>query len=402
MDHTLIQQANLVIYDKPDDDPTWEQVDLADLPLVDEDGFEINVYNPDGFCIPRQKPTGFETCGALLDLKKVHELFQGTEDAHGHVQNEVTGLMLTFACRVMQLNTAICEDDRAARHNVDDDDDDDNPMIPNCHLPALLGISSQIYNSLSHHVHTKAKFHVVQLGMVTSAYAGSSAKSVTGKHHWERWVKFCEQGMPHVRFSQKVSGDGQPQTLQFENTYILDISRMHPNLHTGSMIYDWVICPLLKMWSHPSILAPIKDVLVAFQPNIILELFKCVTYPIMVLIDLIWGKHVEDLKAGKMMDPCMIEFMSMLECMLNYAHTGNAAVLCKKLMDHAWLSLGLIQDGFPCLSNTFLAHGSLQSGQIIMQSNSWPVKLATHHPLTSSKQCQELTYGQDHYKVSLT
>ncbi|KAI6025413.1 hypothetical protein EDC04DRAFT_2606295 [Pisolithus marmoratus] len=252
IDRALIQWANPVIYDKPDDDPTWEQVDLADLPLVDEDGFEINVYNPDGFHIPRQKPTSFKTCGALLDLKKVHELFQGTEDAHRHVQNEVpftvyplavtqdlgnvkaTGLMLTFACRVMQLNAAIREDDRAARCNVDDDDDDNNnPMIPNCHSPALLGISSQIYNSLSHHVHTEAKFHVVQLGMVTSAFAGSSAKSVTGKHHWERQVKFCEQGMPHVRFSQQVSGDRQPQTLRFENTYILDISRMHPNLHTG-------------------------------------------------------------------------------------------------------------------------------------------------------------------------
>ncbi|KAI6009799.1 hypothetical protein EDC04DRAFT_2610529 [Pisolithus marmoratus] len=388
IDRALIQRANPVIYDKPDDDPTREQVDLADLPLVDEDGFEINVYNPDGFCIPRQKPTGFETCGALLDLKKVHELFQGTEDAHGHVQNEVpftvyplaftrdlgnvkvTGLMPTFACRVMQLNAAIHEDDRAARHNVDDDD----PMIPNRHSPALLGISSQIYNSLSHRVHTEAKFHVVQLGMVTSAFAGASAKSATGKCHWERQVKFCEQGMPHVRFSQKVSGDGQPQTLRFENTYILDISRMRPDLRTGSMIYDWVICPLLKMWSHPSILAPIKDVLVAFQPNIIPELFKCVTYPITALIDLIWGKHVEDLKAGKMLDPCMIEFVSMLEHMLNYTHTGNAAVLCKKLMDRAWLSLGLIQDG-------------------------WPVELATHRPLTSSKRCQELTYGQDHYKI---
>ncbi|KAI5987134.1 hypothetical protein EDC04DRAFT_2614925 [Pisolithus marmoratus] len=389
IDRTLIRQANPVIYDNPDDDPTQEQVDLADLPLVDEDGFEINVYNPDGFCIPRQKPTGFETCGALLDLKKVHELFQGTEDAHGHVQNEAAGLMLTFACRVMQLNAAICEDDRAAHCNVDDDDDDDDddPMMPNRHLPALLGISSQIYNSLSHRVHTEAKFHVVQLGMVTSMFTGSSAKTATGKRHWEHWVKFCEQGMPHVRFSQKVSGDRQPQTL------------MHPDLRTGSMIYDWVICPLLKMWSHPSILAPIKDILVAFQPNIILELFKCVTYPIMALIDLIWGKHVEDLNASKIMDPCMIEFVSMLECMLNYAHTGNAAVLCKKLMDHAWLSLGLIQDGFPCLSNTFLAHGSLWSGQIIMRSNSWPVELAMHCPLTSSKRCQELTYGQDHYKI---
>ncbi|KAI6008566.1 hypothetical protein EDC04DRAFT_2907060 [Pisolithus marmoratus] len=418
IDHTLIQWANPVIYDKPDDDPTWEQVDLADLPLVDEDGFEINVYNPDGFCIPRWKPTSFETCGALLDLKKVHELFQGTEDAHRHVQNEVpftvyplaftrdlgnvkaTGLMLTFACRVMQLNAAIRKDDRAARHNVNDDDDNNNhPMIPNHHSPALLGISSQIYNSLSHCVHTEAKFHVVQLGMVTSVFAGASAKSAMGKRHWERRVKFCEQGMPHVRFSQKVSGDGQPQTLQFENTYILDISRMRPDLCTGSMIYDQVICPLLKMWSHPSILAPIKDVLVAFQPNIIPELFKCVTYPIMALIDLIWGKHVEDLKARKMMDPCMIEFVSMLEHTLNYTHMGNAAVLCKKLMDCAWLSLGLIQDGFPCLSDTFLAHGSLQSGQIIMWSNSWPVELVTHHPLTSSKQCQELTYGQDHYKI---
>ncbi|KAI6011886.1 hypothetical protein BKA83DRAFT_4131346 [Pisolithus microcarpus] len=38
-------------------------------------------------------------------------------------------------------------------------------------------------------------------------------------------------------------------------------------LTVSRSIYDMVICPLLKAWGHPSIIAPIKDVLVAFQPN---------------------------------------------------------------------------------------------------------------------------------------
>ena len=187
------------------------------------------------------------------------------------------------------------------------------------------------------------------------------------------------------------------------------------------MIYENVMCPLLKTWSHPSVLEPIKDAMVIFQPDvsvtllinvvewklnlgdgtqIIPDLFKYASYPVTALIDLFWKKYNRQLRTGSVIDPCMIEVVSMLERMLNYVHTGNAAVLCKKLMDRSWLSLGLLADGFPALSDAFIALGALSMSQLVVRSDSWPVDSQACCPLTSSKRSQQLTYGKAHYEVS--
>jgi hypothetical protein len=102
------------------------------------------------------------------------------------------------------------------------------------------------------------------------------------------------------------------------------------------------------------------------------------------------------------LDPCVIEVMSMLERALNYAHTGNAQVLCRRLMDRAWISLGLINDGLPCISDDFISKGSLITAIVTVKHDGWPVDQQTRRPLTSSRRSQELTYGKDHYEVSYT
>ena len=40
----------------------------------------------------------------------------------------------------------------------------------------------------------------------------------------------------------------------------------------------------------------------------------------------------------------------MLERALNFAHTGNTRVLSRRLMDHFWLSMGIVYDGVPSIS----------------------------------------------------
>jgi hypothetical protein len=92
----------------------------------------------------------------------------------------------------------------------------------------------------------------------------------------------------------------------------------------------------------------------------------------------------------------------MLERTLNYAHTGNAKVLCTKLMDRSWLSLGLLNDGFPSISDAFIAHGALTTGSLILRCANWPVDSTTRTPLTSSRRSQQLTYGNAHYEVNLS
>ncbi|KAI5981072.1 hypothetical protein EDD15DRAFT_2204624 [Pisolithus albus] len=58
-------------------------VDVRELELVDEEGFEINVYNEAGYRVPRRRPREFRTCGVMLDLERVHKLFKGQEEEGG-------------------------------------------------------------------------------------------------------------------------------------------------------------------------------------------------------------------------------------------------------------------------------------------------------------------------------
>ncbi|KAI6139653.1 hypothetical protein BKA82DRAFT_34057 [Pisolithus tinctorius] len=210
----MIMDKHPILYDKSDDDPSCLPVNLDELPLLDEHGFEINVYNEDGFWVPRRSPAAYQACGALLDLKQVHELFQGNEDAYGHVNNEspctvyppaftrdlgnvkAAGLMPAFTHRLEHVDHAIQDPDADADLDIGDGDD----AMPDPHMsPAIIRISSQIYNSLSHHVRTEAKFHVVQRGMVTSAFSGTGTKTRPARRRWQKRVQFCEQGLPHDR-----------------------------------------------------------------------------------------------------------------------------------------------------------------------------------------------------------
>ncbi|KAI6038204.1 hypothetical protein EDC04DRAFT_2896712 [Pisolithus marmoratus] len=333
------------VYDKPDHDPSRVAVDLRELDLLGEDGYEINMYNKAGWRVPRQVPKESESCGALLDLDKVHELFQGRDEVHGEMTNEVEfwvyplaftqkygnvkahGIIPNMAARVGKLNESIF------RGGMEDDDMDideggeDRVRLARRH-PAIHGIASQIYNSLSHRVRNEAKFHSVQLGMITSAFAGAGIETAGGRRR---------------------------------------------------SIYEEIICPLLKAWSHPQVLGRIKDSLKLFKADIIPELFKCATYPVTALIEMIWAKHKQDLQDKRNIDACTVEVMLMLERTLNFAHTGNAAVLSTRLMDRAWLSLRLLSDGFPALSDTFIAHGALSMGQVTAYEAKFTIKLAVEN-----------------------
>ena len=103
---------------------------------------------------------------------------------------------------------------------------------------------------------------------------------------------------------------------------------------------------------------------------------------------------------GKCVSPYVIEIVAMLERVLNFAHTGNAQVLVKKLMDPAWLSLGCLLDGFPCISPNFVEHQSLGTNSVLPVITKWPINNQTHRALTASKRVQQLTYGDVHYEVS--
>lgn len=134
--------------------------------------------------------------------------------------------------------------------------------------------------------------------------------------------------------------------------------------------------------------------------QVVPELFRCATYPLTCLLERLWKTHEPRLKEGYAVDPFELETVSMLERALNYAHTGSARVLTRSLMDRAWLSLSVVNDGLPCISSSFIRAGSLSSGLIAIRCENWPVHPITLVPLTASQRSQELTYGKSHFSVS--
>lgn len=335
--------------------------------------------------------------------------------------------------------------DGAENERSGSDDDAMNVDAPirehHAGLPALVhAICSQIYNAISHRLRDAAKFHEVQLGLVTAALAGATAASLPSQHKWERNRDRCRGDLPHVRCAQKIAGGGQPQCMRFENTYRVDVGQLAEQkrhgecvislfFHCGwtsdmrdctSVIFDELIAPLAKSWTHPSVISAIKrccvvlrqDVccyadarmngadLLCFCLQVVPELFQCTSYPITCLMEYLWKKHEPNLRQGYVVDPFELETMAMLERVLNYAHTGSARVLTRTLMDRAWLSLSVVNDGLPCISKSFIQAGSLSSGLITIRREKWPIHPASLSPLTASQRTQELTYGKPHFSVS--
>lgn len=135
------------------------------------------------------------------------------------------------------------------------------------------------------------------------------------------------------------------------------------------------------------------------SPQVVPRMFQWSTYPITAILERIWDRALPDLQAGRSIDPHLIEMVSLFERALNFAHTGAARVLQRSLMDHTFLSLGVIFDGFPSLSNDFVPHYALNRGSLKLCADHWPLERESGRPLTSSQRVQTLTYGTHHYEV---
>ncbi|KAI6038237.1 hypothetical protein EDC04DRAFT_2604153 [Pisolithus marmoratus] len=196
-----ITQNHGEVYDKPEHDTSRVAVDLRELDLLDNDGYEINMYNKAGWD---------EVHGEMTNKVEFWVYPLAFTWKYGNVKAH--GIILNMAACVGKLNKSIfrggMEDD-----DMEVDEGGEERVGLARRNPVICGIASQIYNSLSHRVQNEAKFHSVQLGMMTSALAGVGIKMVGGQHWWEKQMEFCNGGFPHERYSQKVTGDGQLQDL---------------------------------------------------------------------------------------------------------------------------------------------------------------------------------------------
>ena len=112
-----------------------------------------------------------------------------------------------------------------------------------------------------------------------------------------------------------------------------------------------------------------------------------------------WDERRTKLVIGGDISPHDVELMSMLERTLNYAHTGSGRVLTRTLMDRSFLSLGIINDGFPVINMDFMDFNQIVYRKVVVLTDHWPVDKQTKAPLICSRRCQHLTYSEGYAQV---
>ncbi|KAI9456721.1 hypothetical protein HD554DRAFT_2177974 [Boletus coccyginus] len=387
--------------------------DLHDLDLLDDDGREINIYDEEGYRIPRRFPEDATPHGLWVDLNRAHELFDDDIDdllaprhtrfsvypqaflkRFGNLQSKCAPAV--YQHLIMHLN----QDLAMALQNPEDSDGNNDDQDRAHYTMAISVVGFQAYNELSHRFRDEPRFHVTQTGLITSAISCARHDPPGTVQKWMRRVDICRDKLPHLRFEDKISTPSQPQALRNEITLTVHIRRLKAEFRDGASIYNKIISRVTRYWSHPRVLNAFKTCVIAFKPDLIPKIYKWTTYPITTLLESLWQQvqPVLNEPGGAYVKPYIVELVAMLERVLNFAHTGNAQVLVRGLMDRAWLSLGCLIDGCPCVSDDFIGHQSLGTNRIVYHTSHWPVDPSTHLPLMASKRVLELTYGHRYYR----
>ncbi|KIJ58123.1 hypothetical protein HYDPIDRAFT_171398 [Hydnomerulius pinastri MD-312] len=407
-------RRNPHLYSGPDNDPDRAEIeDLNTFPLLNDDGREVPIYDAEGYRVRRRFPNlvaGREH-GALVDLRRVSTLFpseghRATFDPYPLAYTKVFGN--AQARRTIEpydevlrgLNLVLTPPARPAVAEDDGSDHDEQVDFVRG-SPVIRGTFSQMYNQISHRVRDQARFHSVQLGLTTTTLTGTSATSRRNKDHFEWLRRHTLEGLPQERFNDKVAKGIQAESLRIEQSFVVDVHRLAPRHKNGTTLYNEILKPLCRRMTHPSVMGPLGECIQPFQPQVIHKMFIWSTYPLASLIKWMWEerRRERDVALGTDVSPYDVEFMAMLERALNYGHTGSGKVLSRKLMDRAFMSLGIVHDGFPCINKTYLSFGDLSVRKVSVNAAQWPLNSATMQPLTCSKRAQQLTYDEKHYQV---
>ena len=247
---TLISENPRGLYEGPNH-KTRRKVNLNQLPLLNEDGTEIPIYDKHGTQVPRRRIVEGDdqaTCSVLVKLEEIQTLFG--ENASSTVYNDetscisiqdepfvrleayplgffkvarnvkATGVPSCFYPVLTDINRTVRKNHRkypAGGSDEDDDDpgpaddapddamdDDDDPYSPSAYQ-AVKPVSSQFYNYLTHRVASRAGAHDSQPGTVTATISGGYAITDKDKSTAHDKQVYCKDGPPSERFHGKIT-----------------------------------------------------------------------------------------------------------------------------------------------------------------------------------------------------
>jgi hypothetical protein len=130
-------------------------------------------------------------------------------------------------------------------------------------------------------------------------------------------------------------------------------------------------------------------------PNI----YLWTTFGVVSALEKIWGLQKPLVMKKEQISNYTIEIVSMLERTLAMAYTGDARVITQALMGKFGLKQSLLKLGLPSVIRLVDFKNDISHAFVNNPAN-WPLT-ATHEPAMASKRVQMLTYGYEHYLVSL-
>jgi hypothetical protein len=264
------------LFDNPDPFMREPIDDLANLPVTDDDGCEIPVFNNEGFRVPRRKPAfgpDNNECGIWFDLPHINDLFVPDPDNDelylGGLPElesnelEVTPYPQAFTRRFghFQANTVPCAlgpfihdvnvqisppDTLITTDNYDVASRQDRAQVRFTGDLPLKVIGSQGYNATTHRGRGPGdRWHEVQQGIATGAmssiYCTTSNNKATGKVLQDKIPTIvlerngretiqCQY--PHTRTISRLTS-AVDESVRLEINYVLDIQAMDPELRSG-------------------------------------------------------------------------------------------------------------------------------------------------------------------------
>ena len=278
---TLIDQNESGIYDgnKRDTRRKLSSRELRDLPLLDDQGNEIPLYDYKGLQIPRRsivEDPNKPPCGVLVDLKRIQGLFN--PDTSATIPNDsdtispeqedpsvrvdayplgflkmagnikASGVPHCFYPLLTKINQSVRKNHpvypSASNPNEDNANQDanlgggqapenaerqapqDDPQAPYLESTyrAVKPVSCQFYNYMAHRVASRAGRHDSQQGSVTAAISGAYAKTETDEKTAKQKQAYCKKGLPSERFHARINSVREcPCACRAELVYSVDV-----------------------------------------------------------------------------------------------------------------------------------------------------------------------------------
>jgi hypothetical protein len=424
-----------------------EQVDLDEYPLYDEDGLELPVFDESGYPVKRVRmfeQDGQDPPALLADISLMHDMFEADEEGlddsfrsgpmyaypqaftrFGNVQSQTP--MPAFQARVALVSQSVRRENRNAREPIE------------CH-------NFQGYNYESHRTRAAASTHVAQTGPLTAMFGGSVCHPKPSTKFKAALQRYNTSGkLPFEDLERKILLSDLSIGAQFrkEVVYVINMSELTPkvrdcgryvlliqhltifrtcadlSMFASRELYEEVIYPLALQWRHGSVLYKFRQSLVVFQPGVCPSSYLCyrmfLTMRLQIFPDIyVWvtygltslmmrmvkeARCHLDLTNITQVSPFLTEFMAIIERSYNFAHTGSAKVVVRKLMDQTWLSLGLKHDSFPALSPTFARMLTPDANMSAHLARIWPLDSKTGEPMTTSGRSHKLNFGLESWEV---